>query len=181
MKTLSFLTLFLTALALVAAPVRLHIEVDSEFNKPYGTAWWLNKGVSGKDAKAEIVKDEQSNSKCLRIEVPEGQKNASVVSETQFLFISDGTVEMEAKLKGKGLFTFNFYCYDGTGKYLGIHGTSKKATVDSAYWQQFTDSISMSVFPKGTSRIRAVLSLIDAGTIFIDNAVYHVQSNYGSN
>lgn len=175
MKTLSFLALFLTALALVAAPVRLHIEVDSEFNKPYGTAWWLNRGVSAKDAKAEIVKDEQSNSKCLRIEVPEGQKNASVVSEAQFLYIADGTVEMEVKLKGKGLFTFNFYCYDKNGKYLGIHGTSKKATVDSTDWQRFTDSIAMDRFPKGTSKVRAVLSLIAAGTIYIDDAGYYVQ------
>ena len=175
MKTLSCLALFMTVLALLAATTRLYIEVDSDFNKPYGTAWWLNKGVSGKDAKASIVKDEQSNGKCLKIEVPEGQKNASVVSETQFLFIPDGTVEMEVKLKGKGLFTFNFYCYDSNGKYLGIHGTSKKTTVDSTDWQRFTDSISMARFPKETSRIRAVLSLIGDGTIYIDDAVYHIQ------
>ncbi len=178
MKTISCIVLLLTAYSLFAAsdatPIRLHVEVDSEFNKPYGTAWWLNKSVSDKDAKATIVKDEQSNSKCLKIDVPDGQKNASVVSETQFLYIADGTIVMQINLKGKGLFNFDFYCYNEKGKYLGIFGTKQQSTVDSTDWQQFTDSIEMTRFPNETRKIRAVLSTHSSGTIFIDDAVYYV-------
>ncbi len=176
MKIVSIIVLFLAAFnALYASEmevIRLHVEVDSGFNKEYGAAWWLNRGVSAKDAKATIVKEE--NGKCLKIEVPEGQRNASVVSETKILFIADGTLEMRAKLKGQGTFAFNFYCYDDKGKYLGGHGTNKNSAVDTADWQQFTDSIAMSRFPKETCIVRAVLCSIGSGTIYVDDAVYSV-------
>ncbi len=176
MKKTSIIVLFLTMFSVFAASdievIRLYVEVDSGFNKEYGAAWWLNRGVSAKDAKATIVKED--NGKCLKIEVPEGQKNASVVSETKILYISDGTMEMRAKLKGQGAFAFNFYCYDGNGKYLGSHGTNNNASVDSSDWQQFTDSIAMSRFPKETRIVRAVLCSIGSGTIYVDDAVYSV-------
>jgi len=176
MKIVSFIVLFLTVFnALYASEqegIRLHVEVDSGFNKEYGAAWWLNKRVSAKDAKATIVKED--NGKCLKIEVPEEQKNASVVSETKILFIADGIMEMNVKLKGKGLFAFNFYCYDSNGKYLGSYGTNKTSTVDSSDWQKFTDSIAMSRFPKETRMVRAVLCSISSGAIYIDDAVYSV-------
>ena len=176
MKIVSIIVLFLAAFNALSASemdgIRLYVEVDSGFNKDYGAAWWLNRGVSAKDAKATIVKEE--NGKCLKIEVPEGQQSASVVSETKILFIADGTMEMNVKLKGKGAFAFTFYCYGGNGKYLGSYGTNNNSAVDSSDWQQFTDSIAMSRFPKETRMIRAVLCSISSGTIYIDDAVYAV-------
>ncbi len=176
MKIVSIIVLFMAAFNAFSASemdgIRLHVEVDSGFNKDYGAAWWLNRGVSGKDTKATIVKEE--NGKCLKIEVPEGQRNASVVSETKILYIADGTMEMKVKLKGKGAFAFIFYCYDGDGKYLGSYGTKNHSSVDSSDWQQFADSIAMSSFPEETRMLRAVLCSIGSGTIYIDDAVYAV-------
>lgn len=180
MKDFSFVVLFLAASVLLAAPetepakkvLRLSIMVDSEFNEPYGAQWWINRAVSDKGTKVSIVKDRETGSKCLKLEVPEGKKNVSACATPDFLYVEGGIVEVKAKVKGKGAFEFNFYCYSAKRKYIGIQRPKKMTEVDSDDWKEITASIPMSAFPKDTAGLRAVLSMRSPGTIYVDNVVY---------
>ena len=177
---ISSAAMLLTATALLSAAEaepakevsRLRIVVDSEFNKPYGAQWWINRGVSDKGTKVSIVKDGETGNKCLKLEVPEGKKNVSASATPDFLYVEGGIVLMKAKVKGRGAFEFDFYCYDANKKYIGIRGPKKIEKVDSDDWKEITASCPMSVFPKNTVRLRAVLSMRSPGTVYVDDVVY---------
>lgn len=176
---ISSVAMLLTATALLSAAEaepakevsRLRIIVDSEFNKPYGAQWWINRGVSDKGTKVSIVKDGETGNKCLKLEVPDGKKNVSACSTPDFLYAANGIVEVKAKVKGKGAFEFDFYCYRDDKKYIGIRGIPK-IEIDSEGWKEISASCPMSGFPKNTARVRAVLSMRSQGTIYVDDVVY---------
>ena len=179
MKILSFVML-LTASALLSGAeaepgkdvLRLRIIVDSEFNKPYGAQWWINRAASDKGTGVSVVKDAKTNSRCLKLEVPEGKKNVSACATPDFLYVEGGIVQMKAKVKGRGAFELDFYCYDANKKYIGIRGPKKIEKVDSDDWKEITASCPMSAFPKNTARLRAVLSMRSPGAIYVDDVVY---------
>ena len=181
MKIFSLTVLFLAAAAPLSAAdavpatecIRLGITVDSEFKVPYGGQWWMNRGVSDKGSSVSIVKDEKTGSKCLKLFVPEGKKNVSACATPDFLYVKDGILEMKANFKGKASFCFDFYCYDGKNKYIGIHGVPK-IEINSDDWKEIKTSIPMSKFPKNTAKLRAVLSLRSSGTVLVDDVVYSV-------
>lgn len=172
MKKLIFLTLLFAAATILSAAeapvIKMSAGIDSGFNKPYGAAWWLHRAQSAKGSKAAIVREGEN--KYLKAEIPaDKKKNANIVCDIPFLPLKGATLEISAKVKGKGTLSFNFYTYETSGKYVGIYGTGKSHTIASQKWQECKDSFSFAKLPARVGQLRLVLIAGNGSKIAVDD------------
>lgn len=133
--------------------------------------WVINKSNKAADyGKGEIIAGSEADEKAFKI-TPPADRATSFYTAAAHKAKPGDKVELSAKVKGKGSFSFGYYTYDATGaRFLsGVRNTSKSHPLKDE-WTEVEIELVVGTSPQGEiGMIRPVISVAKGAELIIED------------